>query len=49
MTGCQWCIIELRRSPQPLRGLGELPQAPGDLYNDPAHAANDGHRRNDNG
>ena len=49
MPGCQWGFVELRCPTRPLRMLGELPQAFGDIYDDPAHSNNDRYRRQDNG
>jgi hypothetical protein len=42
MPGCQWGHIELRCSSRTVRVLGELPQASGDLYNDPTQSDIDG-------
>ena len=49
MPGCQWGLVELRCPTRPLRVLGELPQASGDLYDDPTHSNNDRYRCQDYG
>jgi hypothetical protein len=47
--GCQWGYFELRCSTRSFRVLGELPQASGDLYDDPAHSDNERYNRQDYG
>ena len=47
--GCRWGYIKLRRPSRFVRVLGEFPQAPGDLYDDPAYSDNDRYCHQDNG
>ena len=49
MPGCQWGFVELRRFTRSFRVLGELPQASGDLYDNPSHSDNDGDHVQNNG
>ncbi len=49
MLGCQWGYIELRCTSRAIRVLGEVPQAPGDRYDDSAYSNNDGGYRKNNG
>ena len=49
MPGRQWGHIELQCSSRAVQVLGELPQASGDLYDDPTQSDIDEYSRQDNG